>query len=125
MIDDEAMRLAIDVAAGARAVAHPNPWVGCVLLTTSGRVVTGATHAPGGHHAEAAALEAAGPDARGSTVIVTLEPCCFEGRTPACARALIDAGVRRVVVGLLDPDHRVHGQGVAMLSDAGIEVTVG
>lgn len=125
MTDEEAMRLAIDVAAGARTIAHPNPWVGCVLLTTSGRVVAGATHAPGGHHAEAAALAAAGPDARGATAVVTLEPCCFEGRTPACAGALVDAGVRRVVVGLLDPDHRVQGRGVAMLDEAGIEVTVG
>lgn len=119
------MRLAIDVAGGARTVAHPNPWVGCVLLTTSGRVVTGATHAPGGHHAEAAALAAAGPDAHGSTVVVTLEPCCFEGRTPACAAALIDAGVRRVVVGLVDPDARVSGRGIALLEAAGIEVSVG
>ena len=119
------MRRAIDVAAGARMVAHPNPWVGCVLLTPSGRVVTAATHAPGGHHAEAAALAAAGPDARGATAVVTLEPCSFEGRTPACADALIDAGVRRVVVGLVDPDPRVGGAGIDRLRQAGVDVTVG
>lgn len=125
MIDEEAMRLAIDVASGARMVAHPNPWVGCVLLTPSGRVVTGATHAPGAHHAEAAALAEAGPDARGATAVVTLEPCCFEGRTPACADALVEAGVRRVVIGVLDPDPRVAGKGVEVLEDAGVEVSVG
>lgn len=119
------MRRAVEVAADARLVAHPNPWVGCVLLTPSGRVVTGATHAPGGHHAEVAALAAAGPDARGATAVVTLEPCCFHGRTPACTDALIDAGVRRVVIGLEDPDPRVAGAGIEQLRAAGVAVTVG
>lgn len=119
------MRRAIEVASGARMVAHPNPWVGCVLLTPSGRVVTGSTQAPGGNHAEIEALESAGPDAHGATAVVTLEPCCFQGRTPACTEALIDAGIRRVVVGLVDPDERVAGRGIARLRDAGIEVTEG
>ncbi len=119
------MRLAVDVAGGARTIAHPNPWVGCVLLTPSGRVVTGSTHAPGGPHAEAAALDAAGPDARGATAVVTLEPCSFHGRTPACAEALIEAGVRRVVVGLVDPDARVSGSGIRRLREAGVEVSSG
>lgn len=125
VIDEEAMRRAIDAAATARIVAHPNPWVGCVLLTPSGRVVVGATHAPGHAHAEADALRQAGPDARDATAVVTLEPCCFEGRTPACADALIEAGVRRVVVGILDPDERVRGGGVARLREAGVDVSVG
>ncbi len=119
------MRLAVEVADGARRVAHPNPWVGCVLLTPSGRVVTGATNAPGGHHAEAEALEAAGPDARGATVVVTLEPCSFHGRTPSCADALVEAGVHRVVIALEDPDERVSGAGIARMRDAGIDVSVG
>lgn len=119
------MRRAMEVAAGARMVAHPNPWVGCVLLTPSGRVVTGSTREPGGNHAEIEALAAAGPDARGATAVVTLEPCCFHGRTPACTDALVDAGIRRVVVGLTDPDERVGGRGIAQLRDAGIEVTEG
>ncbi|WP_436796171.1 bifunctional diaminohydroxyphosphoribosylaminopyrimidine deaminase/5-amino-6-(5-phosphoribosylamino)uracil reductase RibD [Actinospongicola halichondriae] len=125
MLDEDAMRLALEVAEGARTVAHPNPWVGCVLLTPSGRVVTGATHAPGGPHAEAAALAAAGPDAHGATAIVTLEPCSFHGRTPACSDALIDAGVRRVVIAIQDPDERVDGEGVRRLREAGVEVEVG
>ncbi len=123
--DDEAMRRALDAAATVRAVAHPNPWVGCVLLTPSGRTVVGATHEPGGPHAEAHALAQAGPDAAGAVAIVTLEPCSHHGRTPPCAEALVAAGVRRVVIGVLDPDPRVSGHGVAVLEAAGIEVTVG
>lgn len=125
MTDDEAMRRAIEAAAGARVVAHPNPWVGCVLLTPSGRVVVGVTHAPGGPHAEAHALGLAGPDAAGATAIVTLEPCSHHGRTGPCADALVGAGVQRVVVGVLDPDPNVSGRGIAALEAAGIDVVVG
>lgn len=118
------MAKAIEAASTARVVAHPNPWVGAFL--TPGDHV-GATAAPGGPHAEAAVLAAAGPDARGATVYTTLEPCCaFRGkRTPSCAQALVDAGVARVVIGTLDPDRRVRGRGVALLEAAGIEVEVG
>ncbi len=125
MTDDEAMGRALDAAATARAVAHPNPWVGCVLLTPSGRTVVGATHEPGGPHAEAHALAEAGPDADGAVAVVTLEPCSHHGRTPPCAEALVAAGVRRVVIGVLDPDPRVAGRGVAVLESAGIDVVVG
>lgn len=125
MTDDDAMGRAIEAAQSVRATAHPNPWVGCVLVTTSGRVVVGATHAPGGPHAEADALAAAGPDALGATAVVTLEPCNHHGRTGPCAGALVAAGIRRVVIGILDPDPRVAGDGVAELEAAGIEVTVG
>ncbi len=125
MTDEEAMQRAIDAAASARLVAHPNPWVGCVLLCPSGRVIVGATHAPGGPHAEVAALASAGADASGATAVVTLEPCDHHGRTGPCTEALIEAGVTRVVVALLDPDPRVAGEGIARLEAAGIEVTVG
>ena len=116
------MRRAIAVAASARVVAHPNPWVGAVIGPH-----VGATAAPGGPHAEAVALAAAGPDARGATLYTTLEPCTsFPGkRTPSCAQAIIDAGVGRVVVGIADPDARVAGQGIAELRAAGIDVEVG
>jgi diaminohydroxyphosphoribosylaminopyrimidine deaminase/5-amino-6-(5-phosphoribosylamino)uracil reductase len=123
--DDEAMGRAIEAAATARTVAHPNPWVGCVVLTPSGRTCVGATRPPGQAHAEIDALERAGDDALGATVITTLEPCSHRGRTGPCAEALVAAGVRRVVVGLLDPDPRVSGRGVAVLEAAGIDVTVG
>lgn len=119
------MRLAIDAAASARILAHPNPWVGCVLITTDGHLIVGVTHPPGGHHAEAHALAQAGADAAGSTVVVTLEPCSHYGRTPPCADALIDAGVSRVVVGILDSDPNVSGEGIAKLRSAGIQVDIG
>jgi len=125
MDDTEAMRRAIDLAAGVRAATSPNPWVGCVITALDGTRFEGATRPPGGSHAEVVALDAAGHAARGSTVVTTLEPCSHQGRTPPCADALIAAGVARVVVGLQDPDQRVAGAGVSRLRDAGVEVSVG
>lgn len=125
MDDTEAMEQAMGLADAVRGATSPNPWVGCVLRTTDGEVITGATQPPGGPHAEAVALAAAGDRARGATVWVTLEPCSHTGRTPPCADALIAAGVARVVVGLEDPDPKVAGSGLAKLREAGIEVEVG
>lgn len=122
--DESRMRRAIELAATARVAAHPNPWVGA-RIDPGG--FEGATLPPGGPHAEAVALAVAGSAARGATLVTTLEPCCgFEGkRTPACATAIVDAGIRRVVIGMLDPDPRVRGQGVEVLERAGVDVTVG
>ena len=125
MNDSEAMAKAIEVASAVRGFTSPNPWVGCVIQAVEGGVFTGATSPPGGPHAEAVALAAAGSAAKGATVWVTLEPCSHTGRTPPCADALIDSGVTRVVVGIEDPDPRVAGAGVSRLRDAGIEVEVG
>jgi diaminohydroxyphosphoribosylaminopyrimidine deaminase / 5-amino-6-(5-phosphoribosylamino)uracil reductase len=116
------MRAALALARRGLGVTWPNPSVGCVIVQ-DGRVVGRATTAPGGRpHAEAAALARAGPRARGSAAYVTLEPCCHWGRTPPCTGALIEAGVKRVVIGVRDPDARVNGRGIAALRDAGIEV---
>lgn len=123
--DTERMRQAIDLAAAVRATTSPNPWVGCVVVAPDGRVFEGATEPPGGPHAEAVALAAAGDAARGATLYCTLEPCSHHGRTPPCADAVVDAGVRRVVVGIEDPDPKVAGRGIARLRDAGIEVDTG
>jgi diaminohydroxyphosphoribosylaminopyrimidine deaminase / 5-amino-6-(5-phosphoribosylamino)uracil reductase len=123
--DTEAMRRAMAEAASVRRATAPNPWVGCVLRAPDGRVFTGATAPPGGPHAEAVALLAAGGAAAGATAWVTLEPCSHHGRTPPCADALIAAGVSRVVVGIEDPDQRVAGRGIERLRAAGIEVIVG
>lgn len=119
------MRRAVDLAAGVRRTASPNPWVGCVIVAGDGRVFEGATAAPGGPHAEATALAGAGPAARGATLYCTLEPCPHHGRTPPCADAIVAAGVARVVVALEDPDARVRGRGLARLRQAGITVDVG
>jgi diaminohydroxyphosphoribosylaminopyrimidine deaminase/5-amino-6-(5-phosphoribosylamino)uracil reductase len=123
--DGSVMQQAIDVAARARRRSAPNPWVGCVIVRDGVVVGEGATQPPGSAHAEIEALRAAGDAARGATAYVTLEPCSFEGRTGACAGALIAAGVTRVVATFEDPDPRVSGAGFAQLRAAGVEVTVG
>jgi diaminohydroxyphosphoribosylaminopyrimidine deaminase/5-amino-6-(5-phosphoribosylamino)uracil reductase len=123
--DAERLGRAVELAAAVRALTPPNPWVGCVLETGAGRVFEGATEAAGGRHAEVVALDAAhaaGATARGATAWVTLEPCAHHGRTPPCTDALLAAGVARVVVGVLDPDPRVAGAGVAALRGGGVEV---
>jgi len=116
-IDTQSMREAVHVAASARLTCRPNPWVG--------RRFSGFTQPVGAAHAEIVALNAAGDAAHGATLYVTLEPCSHHGRTPPCVEAVIAAGVRRVVIGTIDPDMRVAGGGVARLRDAGIEVVVG
>jgi diaminohydroxyphosphoribosylaminopyrimidine deaminase / 5-amino-6-(5-phosphoribosylamino)uracil reductase len=121
----EAMTRAITIAERVRRRTPPNPWVGCVVTRDDRVVGEGATFPPGGAHAEAAALTAAGDQARDATAYVTLEPCAHHGRTPPCADALIEAGVRRVVVGVEDPDPHVGGRGIQRLRAAGIEVTIG
>lgn len=122
--DEGYMALAVEAAAVARYRSSPNPWVGAVLVDRLGAVTTGATHAPGGPHAEVDALGKA-DDARGATLYTTLEPCSHQGRTGPCTDALIDAGVERVVIAVEDPDPKVAGEGVRRLRDAGLEVTVG
>ncbi len=123
--DEGWMRAAIAAAADVRATARPNPWVGCTIVADGELVATGATRPPGQAHAEVAALEAAGDRARGATAYVTLEPCSHTGRTAPCADALVEAGVARVVVAVLDPDPRVRGAGAERLRQAGITVDVG
>src|SRR3954447_26099618 len=120
--DERLMRQAIAAAATVRTTTSPNPWVGAALATDDGRIYTGATQPPGRHHAEIEALRAAGDRARGATLFVTLEPCSMQGRTGPCADALIEAGVRRVVAAIEDPDERVSGQGLSRLREAGIDV---
>lgn len=121
--DLEHMRRAIDLA--LQTWPHPNPRVGAVVVADGTVVGEGAHQEAGQPHAEAIALSAAGAQARGATVYVTLEPCSHFARTPPCSRALIDAGVSSVVVGVVDPDHRVHGSGIAELEAAGIEIRSG
>ncbi|MFM7891259.1 MAG: bifunctional diaminohydroxyphosphoribosylaminopyrimidine deaminase/5-amino-6-(5-phosphoribosylamino)uracil reductase RibD [Actinomycetota bacterium] len=124
-IDQQSMREAVLVAASARLTCRPNPWVGAVVVAADGRRFSGFTQPVGQAHAEVQALHAAGDAANGATLYVTLEPCNHHGRTPPCTEAIIAARVARVVVGVLDPDSRVAGTGVARLRDAGIRVDVG
>lgn len=107
----------------------PNPSVAALIVREDGGrpvvVGRGVTSRPGMAHAEVNALTEAGEKARGATCYVTLEPCSHYGRTPPCAKALAEAGVKRVVIGMADPNPRVSGRGIAMLRDSGIEVSVG
>jgi diaminohydroxyphosphoribosylaminopyrimidine deaminase/5-amino-6-(5-phosphoribosylamino)uracil reductase len=119
------MAAALELAERGLYDTAPNPTVGCVLVK-DGRVVgTGWTAPAGGPHAERVALAAAGGEARGATAYVTLEPCCHTGRTGPCTRALIDAGVARVVFAGHDPNPRVDGGGARELAAAGIAVEGG
>jgi diaminohydroxyphosphoribosylaminopyrimidine deaminase/5-amino-6-(5-phosphoribosylamino)uracil reductase len=115
------------LAEAQRAVGRtrPNPNVGCVIAKGDTVHGTGFTAPAGGPHAEIVALKAAGSSARGADVYVTLEPCNHHGRTPPCTDALIEAGVARVFVGMLDPNPLVHGAGIKRLEAAGISVEVG
>lgn len=115
------MARALQLAAAHRT--HPNPRVGAVVVTPQGSVVGEGSHTgPGSDHAETLAIRQAGPEARGSALVVTLEPCAHHGRTPPCVDAIIGAGITRVIVGAGDPDERVSGKGIEALLAAGIEV---
>jgi diaminohydroxyphosphoribosylaminopyrimidine deaminase/5-amino-6-(5-phosphoribosylamino)uracil reductase len=123
--EQRAMRRALELASTPGVPLGPNPRVGCVLLGADGVEVAEAYHRGAGTaHAEAAALAEAGPDARGATAVVTLEPCNHTGRTAPCSEALIDAGVARVVFAQPDPNPVATG-GEAALRAAGIEVEFG
>ncbi|RUM94681.1 MAG: bifunctional diaminohydroxyphosphoribosylaminopyrimidine deaminase/5-amino-6-(5-phosphoribosylamino)uracil reductase RibD [Thiothrix sp.] len=104
---------------------RPNPRVGCVIVKNGEVVGEGFHISAGGPHAEIHALKKAGAAAQGSTVYVTLEPCSHYGRTPPCADALIEAGVRRVIAAMSDPNPQVAGKGLERLRAAGVEVSSG
>ena len=123
--DEHWMRVALSYAARVAGQTMPNPAVGCAIVKDAALLAAAHTALSGRPHAEAQALQIAGDAAQGATVYVTLEPCAHIGKTGACARALIEAGVARVVVAVGDPDPRVNGQGVQMLRDAGMAVDVG
>jgi len=123
--DRRFMALALRLAARGLGNVAPNPAVGCVLVRDDRIVGRGWTQPGGRPHAETEALRAAGEAARGATAYISLEPCAHHGETPPCAEALIEAGVLRVVAAMRDPDRRTAGQGLARLSDAGVEAEVG
>jgi diaminohydroxyphosphoribosylaminopyrimidine deaminase/5-amino-6-(5-phosphoribosylamino)uracil reductase len=123
--DHECMSRALELAALGMETTDPNPRVGCVLAKNGEIIASGWHRNAGGAHAEIFALEQAGQAARGATAYVTLEPCSHQGRTGACADALIEAGVARVVCSVRDENPRVNGGGIARLEAAGIQVDEG
>lgn len=128
MSDQDYIKLTLQFAAQGAGLVSPNPLVGCVVVK-DGQIIGRGYHRYNElKHAEAWALEEAGQRTRGATVYVNLEPCAHQGegkRTPPCAKALIGAGVKRVVVSMVDPNPRVNGRGFEQLREAGIEVVTG
>jgi diaminohydroxyphosphoribosylaminopyrimidine deaminase/5-amino-6-(5-phosphoribosylamino)uracil reductase len=123
--DQQCMALALQLAENGMETSDPNPRVGCVLAAQGEVIATGWHRECGGPHAEVNALQVAGSKALNSTAYVTLEPCSYHGRTPACTEALISAGVRRVVCATKDPNPRIDGNGIDRLSEEGIKVEFG
>ncbi len=123
--DARYMARALQLARRGLYSTDPNPRVGCVIVKDNKKVAEGWHVRAGEPHAEVNALRAAGMHAHGSTVYVTLEPCCHQGRTPPCTDALVKAGVRRVIAAMRDPNPLVSGQGCAALEAHGIRVDVG
>lgn len=116
------MKLALSLACKAEGKTSPNPMVGAVIVK-SGKVISRGYHKKIGlPHAEIVALKKAGSKAQGAHLYVNLEPCCHQGRTPPCTEAIIDAGIKKVVIGIRDPNHLVNGKGIRCLLKNGIEV---
>lgn len=126
--DKQGMNLALEWAKKGLFITSPNPRVGCVIVKNNDVIGAGHTQAVGQAHAEVQALldaKTRGQNVRGATVYVTLEPCSHYGRTPPCALALIEAGIARAVIAIKDPFPDVAGKGIALLLEAGIEITLG
>lgn len=126
MNDEFYMRRALSLAAKARGMTSPNPMVGAIIVK-DGKIISEGYHKKAGTpHAEASAIEKAGEKARGSTLYVNLEPCCHtEKTTPPCTKAIINSGIKEVVVGMIDPNPKVSGRGILELKDSGIKVSLG
>ena len=119
------MQRALALAAAGQGAVEPNPMVGCVIARGAEIIGEGWHRRFGGDHAEVEALRLVGPRAAGATLYVTLEPCCHFGKTPPCTRAILAAGIRRVVAAMPDPFPQVAGGGTAELRAAGVEVELG
>lgn len=120
--DKRWMQLALSLGARGLGRVWPNPAVGCVIVKDNRVLGRGWTQPGGRPHAETMALAQAGEAARGATAYVTLEPCAHHGKTPPCAKALVEAGIKKVFFTISDPDSRVCGKGWKILLDAGVDV---
>jgi len=119
------MRRAIELAKKGEGYVHPNPLVGCVVVKDGEIIAEGYHEKYGEFHAERNALTRCKTETKGASLYVTLEPCCHYGKTPPCTEIIIEKGIKKVFVGILDPNPLVAGKGVKILQDAGIEVEVG
>ena len=121
-INEKYMRMAIELAKRGAGAVNPNPMVGAVVVKNGEVIGRGYHKFFGGPHAEVYALEEAGEKAEGATIYVTLEPCSHYGKTPPCAKKIIDMGIKKCFISSSDPNPKVAGRGVAMLKETGIEV---
>ena len=119
------MQRAIALAKKGAGFVNPNPMVGCVVVKDNEIIAEGYHEYYGGLHAERNALTNTTADCKDATLYVTLEPCCHHGKTPPCTDIIIEKGIKKVVVGLLDPNPLVSGKGISILQNAGIEVVTG
>ena len=119
------MQRAIALAKKGAGFVNPNPMVGCVVVKDNEIITEGYHEYYGGLHAERNALTNCTSDCKDATLYVTLEPCCHYGKTPPCTEIIIEKGIKKVVVGLLDPNPLVSGKGISILQNSGIEVVSG
>lgn len=124
-IDERYVRLALRLARKGAGRTSPNPLVGAVLVRGKKIIASGYHRRAGEDHAEIVALKRAKEKARGATLYINLEPCSHHGRTPPCTTSLVSAGIKKVVVGMMDPNPLVSGKGIRRLRRAGIKVDVG
>jgi len=123
--DEHYMKEALKLAAEGKGFVNPNPLVGAVIVKDEKIIGKGYHKFFGGPHAEVYALREAGDNAKGADLYVTLEPCSHYGKTPPCAKAIVEAGIKKVVIGSVDPNPLVSGRGVKILRDKNIEVVTG
>ena len=123
--DEEFMRLALKLAEKGRGKTSPNPMVGAVVVKRSKILAKGYHRRFGGPHAEAVAVKACAEEAKGATLYITLEPCCYFGKTPPCTDLIVESGISRVVCATVDPNPKVNGKGIRILKRKGIKVNLG
>lgn len=123
MTDETYMRRALELAEKGAGWVSPNPLVGAVIVKDEEIIGEGYHERYGQLHAERNALAHCTKSPKGATIYVTLEPCCHHGKQPPCTDALLAAGIRRVVIGSKDPNPLVHGKGIRILREHGVEVT--
>lgn len=125
-LDRKYMKICLELAEEGASKTSPNPMVGAVILDKNGKIAGQGYHKEyGGPHAEIFALQEAGDKALDGTLYINLEPCCHHGKTPPCVNKVIESGVKRVVIAMIDPNPRVAGRSVELLKSAGVDVTTG
>ncbi|SFR81152.1 bifunctional diaminohydroxyphosphoribosylaminopyrimidine deaminase/5-amino-6-(5-phosphoribosylamino)uracil reductase RibD [Anaeromicropila populeti] len=125
MVQEAYMKLALELAEKGKGFVNPNPMVGAVIVKNNSIIGSGYHQAYGQLHAERNALASVTESPAGATMYVNLEPCCHYGKTPPCTEAILESGISHVVVGTLDPNPKVSGNGVRILEQHGVKVTVG